>query len=66
MPDVVVYNAALVQADAPGGVHVASVTVAGPVAPGTGFDPDDIAEHYWRLHTQPRHQWAREALHAGG
>ncbi|WP_049557065.1 SDR family NAD(P)-dependent oxidoreductase [Nonomuraea sp. SBT364] len=50
----------------PAGVHVASVTVAGPVAPGTGFDPDDIAEHYWRLHTQPRHQWEREALHAGG
>ncbi|KAB2350187.1 SDR family NAD(P)-dependent oxidoreductase [Actinomadura rudentiformis] len=47
------------------GVHVASVTVAGPVAPGTDFDPDDIAEHYWRLHTQPRHLWAHEALHAG-
>ncbi|GAT70297.1 short-chain dehydrogenase [Planomonospora sphaerica] len=50
----------------PSGVHVASVTVAGPVAPGTDFDPDDIAEHYWRLHTQPRHQWEPEALHAGG
>lgn len=49
----------------PSGVHVASVTVAGPVAPGTDFDPDDIAEHYWRLHTQPRHHWEREALHAG-
>ncbi|MEO3867553.1 SDR family NAD(P)-dependent oxidoreductase [Nonomuraea sp. B12E4] len=49
----------------PAGVHVASVTVAGPVAPGTDFDPDDIAEHYWRLHTQPRHRWTREALHAG-
>ncbi len=49
----------------PSGVHVASVTVAGPVAPGTDFDPDDIAEHYWRLHTQPRHQWERETLHAG-
>ncbi|WP_329091004.1 MULTISPECIES: SDR family NAD(P)-dependent oxidoreductase [unclassified Streptosporangium] len=48
----------------PSGVHVASVTVAGPVAPGTDFDPDDIAEHYWRLHTQPRRQWEREALHA--
>ncbi|WP_043636485.1 SDR family NAD(P)-dependent oxidoreductase [Nonomuraea candida] len=47
------------------GVHVASVTVAGPVAPGTDFDPDDIADHYWRLHTQPRDQWTREALHAG-
>ncbi|MEU8109177.1 SDR family NAD(P)-dependent oxidoreductase [Nonomuraea muscovyensis] len=50
----------------PSGVHVASITVAGPVAPGTDFDPDDIAEHYWRLHTQPRHRWEREALHAGG
>lgn len=49
----------------PAGVHAASVTVAGPVAPGTDFDPDDIAEHYWRLHTQPRERWEREALHAG-
>ncbi|MEV5748812.1 SDR family NAD(P)-dependent oxidoreductase [Actinoallomurus sp. NPDC052308] len=49
----------------PSGVHVASVTVAGPVAPGTAFDPDDIAEHYWRLHTQPRDGWDREVLHDG-
>jgi hypothetical protein len=28
------------------GVHVAPVTVAGPVAPGTGYGTDDIAEHY--------------------
>ncbi|MET8863891.1 SDR family NAD(P)-dependent oxidoreductase [Nonomuraea sp. NPDC004580] len=48
----------------PAGVHVASVTVAGPVAPGTGFDPDDIAEHYWRLHAQPCGRWTHEALHA--
>jgi NAD(P)-dependent dehydrogenase (short-subunit alcohol dehydrogenase family) len=49
----------------PSGVHVASVTVGGPVAPGTNFDPDDIAEHYWRLHTQPRPEWQQEILHAG-
>ncbi|MEU7833740.1 SDR family NAD(P)-dependent oxidoreductase [Nonomuraea sp. NPDC049129] len=49
----------------PSGVHVASVTVAGPVAPGTDFDPDDIAERYWQLHTQPRHRWQQEVLHAG-
>ncbi|WP_319018562.1 SDR family NAD(P)-dependent oxidoreductase [Microbispora sitophila] len=49
----------------PSGVHVASVTVAGPVAPGTDFDPDDIAERYWRLHTQPRGRWEREVLHTG-
>jgi NAD(P)-dependent dehydrogenase (short-subunit alcohol dehydrogenase family) len=49
----------------PSGVHVASVTVGGPVAAGTAFAPDDIADHYWRLHTQPRHQWQREVLHSG-
>ncbi|MCP2169094.1 SDR family NAD(P)-dependent oxidoreductase [Goodfellowiella coeruleoviolacea] len=48
----------------PAGLHVASVTVDGPVAPGTDFDPDDIAEHYWYLHTQPRHQWDREIVHS--
>jgi NAD(P)-dependent dehydrogenase (short-subunit alcohol dehydrogenase family) len=47
----------------PAGVHAASVTVAGPVAPGTAFDPDDIAEHYWRLHTQERGAWQREVVH---
>ncbi|MEV4163639.1 SDR family NAD(P)-dependent oxidoreductase [Nonomuraea dietziae] len=47
------------------GVHVAGVTVAGAVAPGTAFDPDDIAEHYWRLHTQPREQWEHEVVHEG-
>ncbi|MCP2329529.1 NAD(P)-dependent dehydrogenase (short-subunit alcohol dehydrogenase family) [Hamadaea flava] len=47
----------------PSGVHVATVTVAGAVAPGTAFDPDDIAEHYWRLHTQPRQRWEREVVH---
>ncbi|OXM73028.1 MULTISPECIES: SDR family NAD(P)-dependent oxidoreductase [Amycolatopsis] len=46
------------------GVHVASVTVAGPVAPGTAFDPDDIAEHYWALHTQDR-PWSLEVVHDG-
>jgi NAD(P)-dependent dehydrogenase (short-subunit alcohol dehydrogenase family) len=50
---------------APAGVHVATVTVAGTVAPGTPFDPDVIAEHYWRLHTQPRTAWEREVVHDG-
>jgi NAD(P)-dependent dehydrogenase (short-subunit alcohol dehydrogenase family) len=44
-------------------IHFASVTVAGAVAPGTAFDPDDIAEHYWRLHNQPRAEWALEVVH---
>ncbi|MFG2839554.1 SDR family NAD(P)-dependent oxidoreductase [Streptomyces zaomyceticus] len=47
----------------PSGVHVATVTVGGAVAPGTAYDPEDIAEHYWRLHTQPHGRWEREVLH---
>lgn len=47
------------------GVHVASVTVTGAVAPGTDFDPDDIAEHYWRLHVAPRAEWVIEVVHSG-
>ncbi len=46
----------------PSGVHVATVTVGGAVAPGTEFDPDDIAEHYWRLHMQRPHAREREVL----
>lgn len=49
----------------PRGVHVATVTVAGHVAPGTAFDPDEIAAHYWRLHTQPRAEWEREFTYTG-
>ncbi|NYI77590.1 SDR family NAD(P)-dependent oxidoreductase [Nocardioides panzhihuensis] len=45
------------------GIHVAAVTVDGPIAPGTAFDPDDIAEHYWTLHSQPRELWQREIVH---
>ncbi|NUS74029.1 MAG: SDR family NAD(P)-dependent oxidoreductase [Corynebacteriales bacterium] len=49
----------------PAGIHVATVTVGGPVAANTDFDPDDIAEHYWKLHTQPQDQWVREIVHSG-
>ncbi len=47
------------------GVHVATVTVGGVIAPGTAFDPDNIAEHYWRLHTQPAGSWEREVVYYG-
>jgi hypothetical protein len=47
------------------GVHVAGVTIDGPVADGTPFDPALIAEHYWTLHTQPRDAWTHEAVHTG-
>ena len=31
------------------GIRVASVTIAGAIAPGTAFDPDKIAETYWTI-----------------
>lgn len=55
----------LAKAYGPAGLHVATVTVAGGVAPDTAFDPDDIAEHYWRLHTQPPEAWELEVVHTG-
>jgi NAD(P)-dependent dehydrogenase (short-subunit alcohol dehydrogenase family) len=56
---------ALFDAVRPDGVHAATVTIAGTVAPGGPFDPDRIAEHYWTLHTQPREAWTAEIIHQG-
>jgi NAD(P)-dependent dehydrogenase (short-subunit alcohol dehydrogenase family) len=49
----------------PAGVHVATVTVAGTVAPGTPFAPDLVAERFWEVHTQPRPRWQRETVITG-
>jgi NAD(P)-dependent dehydrogenase (short-subunit alcohol dehydrogenase family) len=49
----------------PWGIHVATVTVGGAVAPGGPFDPDRIAEEYWRLHTQGPEAWDHEVLFTG-
>ena len=58
-------TAMLAQEYGPAGVHVATVTVADAVAPGTDYDPDRIAEHYWRLHRQQPADWEHEVLFAG-
>ncbi|MEU8223342.1 SDR family NAD(P)-dependent oxidoreductase [Kribbella sp. NPDC048915] len=42
------------------GVHAASVTVSGGVAPGSLWDPDELADHYWRLHQQSPAEWIHE------
>jgi hypothetical protein len=44
---------------------VATVTVGGAVAPGGQFDPDLIAEEYWRLHTQRPEAWEHEVAFTG-
>jgi NAD(P)-dependent dehydrogenase (short-subunit alcohol dehydrogenase family) len=57
--------AILHQQYAPQGVHVATVTVYGNIASGSNFDPDDIAERYWRVHTQPRDEWELDHPYTG-
>lgn len=52
----------LAQECEPAGIHVATVTVCGMVKPGTRFDPDLIADEFWRLHQQPRTAWKTEIM----
>ncbi len=46
----------------PQGIHAATVTICGFVKPGTRYDPDLIAEKYWKLHTQQPGKWQREVV----
>jgi NAD(P)-dependent dehydrogenase (short-subunit alcohol dehydrogenase family) len=41
------------------GVHVATVTVAAIVTPGSA-EAKAVADHFWALHNQPRDQWSWE------
>ncbi len=49
----------------PSGVHVATVTVAREIVKDGAFDPDLIAEEYWRLHRQAPEAWETEHLFEG-
>jgi NAD(P)-dependent dehydrogenase (short-subunit alcohol dehydrogenase family) len=49
----------------PDNIHVATITIAGMVAPGTALDPDTIAEHYWHVHSQTRAEWTSEFVYSG-
>jgi NAD(P)-dependent dehydrogenase (short-subunit alcohol dehydrogenase family) len=42
------------------GVHAASITIAGQVAPGTAFDPEHIAELFWAAYTHGPDEWLAE------
>jgi NAD(P)-dependent dehydrogenase (short-subunit alcohol dehydrogenase family) len=43
---------ALFEELAPDGVHAATVTIRGVLAPGTPFDPDVVADAFWQLHAE--------------
>lgn len=48
---------------APDGVRAATVTVCGPVAPGTRYGPDDIAARYAVLRDRPEADWVHDVRH---
>lgn len=50
---------------APDNIHVATVTVAGTIKPGSNFDPDLIAKLFLTLHAQPRDKWEVEHVFRG-
>lgn len=43
-------------------VHVATVTISGMVQPGTAFDPDFVADAFWRLYQQSEPEWETEVV----
>jgi short-subunit dehydrogenase len=45
------------------GIHLATITICGTVAPGTKFDPDKIAQSYIALHQQPPEDWQAELVY---
>lgn len=42
------------------GIHVATVTISGLIAKQSKFDPDLIADEFWKLHAQPKDAWQTE------
>lgn len=46
------------------GVHVATVTVAAFVDPGSKA-AEAVAEQFWQLHSQPKDKWAVETTYSG-
>ncbi|MCC3415079.1 MULTISPECIES: SDR family NAD(P)-dependent oxidoreductase [unclassified Microcoleus] len=45
------------------GIHLATVTICGTIAPDTKFDPDAIAQVYWQLHQQTPETWQVEYVY---
>ena len=49
----------------PDGVHAATITIAGSVARGTAFDPDNIAPLFWTAHIEPTDAWQTDYRFTG-
>jgi NAD(P)-dependent dehydrogenase (short-subunit alcohol dehydrogenase family) len=59
------FTYALAEELRPEGIHVATVTIAGTVAPGTAFAAERIAEHYLALHRERPGEWRVESVYDG-
>lgn len=57
------YSIALHKELTPEEIHVAVVAVCGIVEPGGLFEPDQIAEEYWKLHSETKSSWRRELIY---
>jgi NAD(P)-dependent dehydrogenase (short-subunit alcohol dehydrogenase family) len=47
------------------GIKVAVVEITKPIAPGTAFDPANIAETYWKIAQQPSEKFQRDHVFDG-
>lgn len=52
----------IAQEGAPLGIKAATITISGMVKAGTRFDPDLIADEFWRLYQLPKEQWETEVI----
>lgn len=52
----------IAQEGLPLGIHASTVTITGMVKAGTRFDPDLIADEFWRLYQLPRDRWETEIV----
>ncbi len=52
----------IAQEGAPLGIHAATVTITGMVKAGTRFDPELIADEFWRLYQLPKEKWETEVV----
>jgi short-subunit dehydrogenase len=56
------YGLALHKEVAFDGVHVAVVAICGLIETGGQFDPQRIADVYWRIHAEPKGEFTREVV----
>lgn len=52
----------IAQEGAPLGIYAATVTITGMVKTGTRFDPELIADEFWRLYQLPKDKWETEVV----